>query len=347
MESPRLSAGGSTEFLRNVSCEAVDEMFGIIVNPNAKKNLRGKFRPEDLETIMGKRAVIRSTSSLSQLRDVFSEFFDRGVKVICISGGDGSQHRTLTELIHFARDRKIELPLVYPIRGGVMNMIANEMATRSGNPASQCRGLCEFYEKACREQGEKIATDALPFATLPILKIEDPRAEKEMYAFTFSGGILFKALDQYNSGPRNLRSALDLGVRVVGGVVVRNHWFEPMPARVWADGKELPFRETLLTIAATIRKLVLWFSPFAPAEKPLLDAFYGYCLALSPWEITKHIPSYSRGTRKNERLFNQTTRELRVEGLNGYVLDGDVYSREKGFQARITAGPQLRFLTIK
>lgn len=322
-------------------------MYGIIVNPNAKKNIGGKFCPEDLEKIMGKRAIVRSTPHISNVRDVFSEFFDRGVNVICVSGGDGSQHLTLTELVHFCREKKLELPLLYPIRGGVMNMVSNEVATRFGNPATQCKKLCAFDEKICPEPGAKGEAGHLPFVTLPVLKIEDPQAEKEMYAFTFAGGILFKALDQYNRGPRNLRSAFDLGVRIVGGVVLQNHWFDPTPARVFAEGKELPFLENLLTIAATLRKLVLWFSPFAPADKPLTDDFYGYCLALRPWEITKHIPSYSRGKRKHERLYNQTTRELRVDGLNGYVLDGEVYSRKNGYQARITAGPQLKFLQVK
>jgi len=229
----------------------------------------------------------------------------------------------------------------------VMNMVANEMNTRSGNPATQCQKLCAFDEKFCAEQGAKSEASNLPFVARPILKVEDPEAEKERYAFTFSSGILYRALDGYNRGPRTLWSAFDLGVRIVGGVVLRNHWFEPTPARVFADGRELPFSENLLTIAATLRKLVLWFSPFAPPEKPLTDDFYGYCLALSPWEITKHIPSYSRGTRKHERLFNQTTRELQVEGRNGYALDGEVYHRETGFRVKITAGPLLKFRQVR
>jgi len=322
-------------------------MYGIIVNPHSKKNLGGKFRPENLGKIMGKKAVVRSTPTIAQAREVFSEFFDRGVKVICISGGDGTQHLTLTELVHFCREKKMELPLLYPIRGGVMNMVSNEVATRFGNPATQCKKLCAFDEKVCSEPGAGSEASTLPFVTLPVLKIEDPQAEKDTYAFTFSNGILFKGLDEYNQGSRNVVAALWLAIRMISGAIVSNRLVTPTENRVQVDGKDLSHSQQIMIIASTIKKLVLWFSPFAAPEGAKEEEFYSLACGLTPFEIFRHLPSYSVGKRKHERLYNQPARVLEIEGQEGYVLDGEVYHRPQGYKIKVTSGMTLKFLNIK
>ena len=322
-------------------------MYGIIVNPNAKKNIGGKFCPEDLEKIMGKRAIVRATPHISNVRDVFSEFFDRGVNVICVSGGDGSQHLTLTELVHFCREKKLELPLLYPIRGGVMNMVSNEVATRFGNPATQCKKLCAFDEKICPEPGAKGEAGHLPFVTLPVLKIEDPQAEKEAYAFTFANGILYKGLDEYNRGSKNVFAAFWLAVRIISGAIVPNRLVTPTENRVKVNGKALAHSQHIFIVAGTIKKLVLWFSPFATPAGAKGGEFYCLCCGLTPFEVFQHLPSYSVGKRKHERLYNQPARVLEIEGQEGYVLDGEVYHRKKGYQVKVTSGLELKFLKIK
>ena len=322
-------------------------MYGIIVNPNSKKNLGGKFCPEDLEKIMGKKAVVRSTPTIAKARDVFSEFFDRGVNVICISGGDGTQHLTLTELVHFCRDQKRELPLLYPIRGGVMNMVSNEVATRFGNPATQCKKLCAFDEKFCSEQSPKSEASNLPFVTLPVLKIEDPQAEKEAYSFTFTNGILYKGLDEYNKGPKNVFGAFWLAIRMMSGAIVPNHLVSPTENQVKVNGKDLSHSQQIFIVASTIKKLVLWFSPFAAPEGSQEGEFYSLACGLTPFEILRHLPSYSVGKRTHERLYNLPARVLEVQGQEGYVLDGEVYHRKKGYQIKVTSGMTLKFLNIK
>jgi hypothetical protein len=322
-------------------------MYGIIVNPNSKKNLGGKFCPEDLEKIMGKKAVVRSTPTIAKARDVFSEFFDRGVKVICISGGDGTQHLTLTELVHFCREQKRELPLLYPIRGGVMNMVSNEVATRFGNPATQCKKLYAFDEKVCSEPGAKSEASNLPFVTLPVLKIEDPQAEKEAYAFTFSNGILYKGLDEYNQGSKNVLGALWLALRMMSGAIVPNRLVSPTENQVKVNGKDLSHSQQIFIVASTIKKLVLWFSPFAAPEGSQEGEFYSLACGLTPFEILRHLPSYSVGKRTHERLNNLPARVLEIQGQEGYVLDGEVYHRPKGYKIKVTSGITLKFLKIK
>ena len=316
-------------------------MIGIIVNPRSGKNRKGRFGPEELETLLEGRAVARATAGPEEVRPVLAEFADRGVSLLCISGGDGTMHLTLTEVIHFCREHRIDLPLIYPMRGGVMNMVSNEVTSHFGNPAGQCRKLRAFF-RARAGKGE----EDLPTRTLPMLKIEEDPPGREVYAFTFASGILYRGFEEYNRVRRGVLRAAALAVSIIFRTVTRNPWSRPTAGRVIADQAELPFAESLFTLAATVRNLVLWFSPFAPAPEAPPDSFFGLCCALSPGEIARHLVAYSRGKRTHERHFNRTARELLVEGPDGFVLDGEMYPRPDRFRARITCGPVLRFLAM-
>ncbi|MCX5859641.1 MAG: diacylglycerol kinase family protein [Proteobacteria bacterium] len=314
-------------------------MIGILVNPNSGKNKKGRYGPEVLEGILKGEAIARTISSGPAVEAALREFRDRGVDLLCVSGGDGTMHLTLTEAVLFAREEKWELPLFYPLRGGVMNSVTNELSGLKGNPVSQCKKLLPVYRRIKEGETPRINPQ-------PILRIEDPEAPRgEIYAFIFTGGMLYRGFEAYYTGaPPTPVKAFTMACRIIHGVAVKNHWAAFSPEKVSADGRPLSYDGILFTVAATIRKLTLWFSPFAPA--PLSDNFYAYICALSPAETIRHIYAYSLGKRTHERLFNQTARELVIEGVKGYVVDGEIYRRENGYRVRITSGPTLRVLQL-
>jgi hypothetical protein len=323
-------------------------MIGVIVNPYAGKNLKGKFDPQHLETILDGRAIARTTQSISDIGPVLSDFYDHGIDTLCISGGDGTIHFTLTELIHFAEQNKVELPYIYPLRGGVVNMVADDLTMHRGNPETLSEELLTFHRVACPDFSNNGHIANPPLQPLPILKVEDPEFNREVYAFTFSNGILLKALEDYYSGRKTIPSAAWLAARIIfGGGILRNHWANPTPGRIWADGEEMPFSKNLLTLAATLRRLVLGFSPWAPYSGSLTTNFHALSCGLTAGEVMRHFPTYIRGKRSHERLLNRTTQELIVEGQDGYILDGEVHRRDGPYRIRITCGPIIKFLDTK
>ena len=315
-------------------------MIGIIVNPKSGRNKKGDCGPEELGRVLAGDAIIRQTATLEETRQALREFRDKGIDLLCVSGGDGTMHLTLTEAILFAREENWELPLFYPLRGGVMNSVTNELSGLKGNPVSQCKKLLPVYRRI--KEGETPGINLQP-----ILRIEDPESPRgEIYAFIFTGGMLYRGFEAYYTGaPPTPMKAFTMACRIIHGVAVKNHWAAFSPEKVSADGRPLSYDGILFTVAATIRKLTLWFSPFAPA--PLSGNFYAYICALSPGETIRHIYAYSLGKRTHERLFNQTARELVIEGVKGYVVDGEIYRRENGYSIRISSGPTLRVLKLE
>lgn len=317
-------------------------MIGILVNGKSGKNRKGKYNPDYLEAILKGEAVARPISSDLAVESALREFRDREVDLLCVSGGDGSMHLTLSQAIEFSRREKWELPLFYPLRAGVMNVVANEVASRMGNPATQCRKLLPVYQRIKAGEPPRIYPQ-------PIMRIQDPRFPRgETYSFTFTGAMLYRGNHAYYSGAKPTPwKAFLTASEIIYGVITKNHWSVQTPEKITADGKPLPFEGVLFNLAATLRKMVLWFSPFAPIDRPLDGDFYAYCCALSPGEIFRHLYAFSRGKRKSEKLFNQTVKELTIEGKDGYTLDGEIYQRKEGYRVRITCGPTIRVLKIE
>ena len=171
-------------------------MIGILINPHSSKNWKGRCGPEVLEDILNGEAIARVISSGPAVEAALREFRDRGVDLLCVSGGDGTMHLTLSQVIAFSRQEKWELPLFYPLRGGVMNVAANELASRAGNPATQCQKLLPVYRRIKAGEPPKIYPQ-------PLMRIQDPQLPGgEAHSFTFTGAMLYRGNHAYYSGAK-------------------------------------------------------------------------------------------------------------------------------------------------
>ncbi|HPM41898.1 MAG TPA: sphingosine kinase, partial [bacterium] len=65
---------------------------GIILNPHSRSNRKNPERIKQLGFIVGDRGSCHATETLDQVRDLAREFRNRGVEVLGISGGDGTNH---------------------------------------------------------------------------------------------------------------------------------------------------------------------------------------------------------------------------------------------------------------
>ena len=70
---------------------------GVVVNPHASGNRNGAgARERRMADVVGAFGWVRVTPTVEAIDDVAREFHERGVDVLAICGGDGSDHCTLT-----------------------------------------------------------------------------------------------------------------------------------------------------------------------------------------------------------------------------------------------------------
>ena len=70
---------------------------GVIINPNASGNRNGAgARERRMADVVGAFGWVRVTPTIDAIDDVAREFHDRGIDILAICGGDGSDHCTLT-----------------------------------------------------------------------------------------------------------------------------------------------------------------------------------------------------------------------------------------------------------
>ena len=117
-----------------------DTPIGIITNPNARKNRGDRGRVRRLEALVGAGGLVRETGSVDEIRDVLSEFADRGARYWVSDGGDGTFHWMLNagqELLaeRRAAGRALPEPRLVPTNGGTIDFVAKKARIRGNADA--------------------------------------------------------------------------------------------------------------------------------------------------------------------------------------------------------------------
>ena len=98
-----------------------------------------------IEAAMAGRHGASAGPSLDAIEEVVREFRDRGVDILAICGGDGSDHCTLT-----AVDRvygATPWPLLLPLRAGTINYVADDIGERSGTPEQTLQKVANAHRR--------------------------------------------------------------------------------------------------------------------------------------------------------------------------------------------------------
>src|SRR4051812_22856783 len=106
---------------------------GIITNPHSKLNKRNPARMSLLGYILGAKGQLEVTNTLEDLGRVARDFKEKGVTILAINGGDGTICRTLTAFIKEYGETGTPLPQVALLRGGTINVLANNLRIK-GSP---------------------------------------------------------------------------------------------------------------------------------------------------------------------------------------------------------------------
>src|SRR5262249_24972657 len=196
--------------------------------------------------------LVRVTPNLEAIDSVAKEFVDRGVDILAICGGDGSDHCTLTAFHRVYEGRR--LPQLLPLRAGTINYIADATAGRRGTPEQVLARVARDY----RRGHTHVTTER------DVLRVTGNGVSDVGFLLSFGTAVNFLrayyALDR--QGPWAATKLLTrLIVSAVAGTHLSRAVFQTVEADIECDGEALPFRLFPFFFAGTIERIALGFQP--------------------------------------------------------------------------------------
>lgn len=300
---------------------------GVIHNPRARQNVRRPDRIPRLAYILGETGVSSATGSLEALDAALDRFYERGIDVLAVNGGDGSNHVVLTHLIRRWGARP--LPKIALLRGGTLNTVAQGIGLR-GSPERILYRLQQRYAA-----GEPLAT-----VQRTLINADG------QYGFIFGNGLIAEFMsDYYREGePSPLQGALTLWrgvVSAVSGGERTKRWFAPVEARVVVDGADFLPRRFAALMAGGVTEIGIGFAPFGRAvDRP--GRFQLVAIHCRPFDVVGELPYLYFGRpwhphKATEFLCSHVT----VEAARPFpfTLDGDMHACDG--RLSLSAGPTI------
>jgi diacylglycerol kinase family enzyme len=319
---------------------------GVVLNPRSRRNLNDPTAALRLARRLGDQGVVREARSIDELYRIAEDFRRAAIDVLAISGGDGTNHVTLTGFLDVYAGETI--PRVALLRGGTMNTVANSVGVGPGKPEGLLGRLVRDY--ALRANG--------PLADVErrVMRIAPVEGGKASYGFLFGTGVVQGFLaEYYGSGETTPLVAAETLARGIASAVVGGNTIKRIarPFRggvVLDDGTAWPSRDYLAVAAGTIAHIGLNFKPFHRfAERA--DAFHVLGIHASPLSFVRELPRIHRGDpMRSGKAFEALSGSMTVtsadaDGVVRYMIDGDLHEHRGAVTVGI--GPRVRLVVVR
>lgn len=303
---------------------------GIILNPHSRSNKKNPERIHRLGFIVGDKGSCRQTHDIVDLPHIVREFKAKEIDVLGISGGDGTNHCTLSTFIEEYGDQP--LPKIAFLRGGTMNTIAYALGIH-GSPEQILSNLILKYH------------EDIPFETSAVNLLD----VNGKLGFLFGNGLISRFIDLYyrkkKGGPV---SAFWLLFRVAMGTLFNTEQSrelcERFDADVTIDGKPWRFKNYTFITAGTMETFSYGFHPLLRArEKP--DHFQMWGCTQTPRGVVSTLPRIILKMKYNPRDHEDYVGKESVIKLakpQSYMIDGDM--QEPTDLIKIKTGPKLNII---
>ncbi|MEQ9618539.1 MAG: diacylglycerol kinase family protein [Deltaproteobacteria bacterium] len=313
---------------------------GIILNPSAKINSRKTAVVLDaISGIFGDKALVRTTRSKNELPRVIKEFTGEGIRILLISGGDGTLCNVISDYIKISGEE--ELPVVVPLMGGTINMIGADAGLRDNQLT-----LCKKIKDRVSGNGSIAVTER------GLLRIKDDKLPEPVYGFSWIDGLLYRfLLDYYNQGA-GIQVASIMTVKTILTLLSNadHELFRNFPSAVHIDGKALPHEGHVLIIASSLKKFVFGFDMYAEDTIPgksfnaiyLREDYIKKSRHKLPLGLYKSLKSDKEGN-----FINKSVESLRVERNRGYIIDGEIFKNDDPTNVTIEPGPTLNIFSFQ
>jgi diacylglycerol kinase (ATP) len=322
---------------------------GVVVNPRSRRNLRDPRAASRLAHTLGDSGVVREARSIDELYRIAEDFRRDDIDVLAISGGDGTNHVTLTGFIDVYGGAT--MPQVALLRGGTMNTVANSVGVRDGVPEGILGRLLRDYARRASGPLENVERHVMRIGP------RDPRGgERSHYGFLFGTGVVAGFLAEYYRGghPTPLVAAKTLaraiGSALVGGEMIRR-MARPFRGSVVFDdarGDEWRVRDYLAVAAGTIANIGLNFRPFHRyAEQP--GRFHMLGIHASPVAFVQELPRIHREEpMRPGKTYEAVSSHAIVRSADGplrYMIDGDLH--ETRGELDVAIGPRVKLVVVR
>lgn len=299
---------------------------GVVLNPHSKRYRKNPERLKKMGFIVGDKGSCAQTNDLHDIRRVAEEFKNREIDILALSGGDGTNHVTLTTFIEIYGDRP--LPKIVFLRGGTLNTIAYSCGI-FGSPEKVLSNLLYKYH------------EDEPFETTEI----DIMNVNGKYGFIWGCGLIYNFMAiYYKHGIPSPASAAWTLTKSVWSALFNGplacKMFERMDAEIEVDGKAWPFRNYSAIFAGSIEYLGLGFKVFYKAREP--KRFHAIGFSLAPRGILPYVPLMFLGRPSGcpdlvESEASQMVVRLAIP--QAYTIDGDLHPATDRFDIKM--GPRL------
>jgi diacylglycerol kinase (ATP) len=322
---------------------------GVVLNPKSRRNLRDPGAASRLAKKLGDHGVVRLVRSIDELHRAAEDFKALDIDVLGISGGDGTNHVTITGFldVYAGSVPEATLPQIAFLRGGTMNTVANSVGIRRGRPEGLLGRLIRAYAER---------------ATLPLANVErrvmkiapvEAKGTRAHYGFLFGTGVVQGYLAEYyrDGEPSPLVAAKTL-LRGVGSTLVRGEMIRRMakPFRgsvVLGDGTTWPERDYLSVAGGTIDQIGLGFRPFHRANEQD-TAFHLLGIYASPFQFVCDLPRIQRAEpMRPGKTYEATPQSATIRSADGtmrYMIDGDLHETVGALQ--VSTGPKVKIVVV-
>ena len=245
--------------------------------------------------------------------------------IVCIFGGDGTLHRTLTKI--FEAKRFSELKVAY-FHGGSMSTVAKNISAPKNQKLFEL--VANFLE------GEERWF-------VPRISLLFEWQGKKAIGFLFGAFLVADFLKDYYSGgtPGPVQGAKTLALYIARALTLRKSLFGKRKAQVVLDGRKLGLEKFIAVGASSTHSFGLNFRTF-PKAPYLLDDFNFIATDISPVVLALWAPLIYFG-KLPPKSINEPAKEVEItfEKKETFTIDGDLYETEN---LKISKGPKINFL---
>ena len=324
---------------------------GVVLNPKSRHNLRDPRAASRLARTLGDSGVVREARSIDELYRIAEDFRRDDIDVLAISGGDGTNHVTLTGFIDVYGGAT--MPQVALLRGGTMNTVANSVGVGKGRPEGILGRLLRDYAQRASEPLENVERHVMRIGPR-----DAGSGERTHYGFLFGTGAVAGFLAEYYRGgePTPLVAAKTLarcvGSAFIGGETIRR-MAKPFRGSVELDdgtpgGTRWAERDYLAVAAGTIPNIGLNFRPFHRyGETP--GHFHMLGIHASPVAFIKDLPRIHRAEpMRPGKTYEAVSSHAVVRSADGilrYMIDGDLH--ETRGELDLGIGPRVKLVIVR
>ncbi|MFA4873813.1 MAG: diacylglycerol kinase family protein [bacterium] len=302
---------------------------GIILNPYSRSNRSNPERIKELGFIVGDKGSCHSTETLDEVRDLAHEFKERNIDVLGISGGDGTNHRTLSVFLEVYGETP--LPKIALLRGGTMNNLANQLRIKGAPEKILSNLILKYHEN-------------IPFREVQLNMVRVNGA----YGFLLGLGLISRFIDVYQNvegGPSPARGAWLLSRAMFSAAVngrFAQRLAERFDCRITIDGKVQPFKNSMMIFVGTMTTLGFNFRPLYRATSEA-GKFQAVAISATGKQLLSTFPkAFFALPSRSEHYVDEMCKSLVLEFDKPmeYTIDGD-FAEEPATRIEVSTGPLL------